>query len=274
MSEAFSNEPTSAYVAYLEESERPVVCLLFILPFLIVYHIGIWFMHMGDNNVANGADVMLSKFLNVVYYGALWLYGQMFPGQSVEQSGALWFLKMFGPLFSMFLLVFVLLIKQHLGNFPWRVKTRTLFVMLGESFVFAIPPFGLAWLVNNIFYLRADMTSVSTWLSGVVLSMGAGIYEEFLFRMILMGFLFWFFSRVFRLKGLPLFMIAVLGQALAFSSFHHLPWSHEEFKLGVFAFRTVAGVYFAYIYQERGFGIAAGSHAVYDIIAQTLNDFT
>ncbi len=274
MHDVFDRDPSSPYVAYLEQSQRPVVCLIYVLPFLMLYHIGIWFMHLNKNSIANGADVMLAKFLNVIYYGALWFYNQVFPNHSTEDSAALWFLKMFGPLFSMFLLVFVLLLKQHLGNYPWRVKGKTLLLMLAESTVFAIPPFGLAWLVNHIFYLRADMSSVGSWFSGIVLSMGAGIYEEFLFRMILMGFLFWLFGNVFRFKGLPLFMFSVLGQAFLFSAFHYLPWADEEFRLGVFAFRTIAGVYFAYIYQERGFGIAAGSHAIYDIIAQTLNDFT
>jgi hypothetical protein len=43
--------------------------------------------------------------------------------------------------------------------------------------------------------------------------------------------------------------------------------------LRAFAFRTAAGVYFAYLYSERGFGITAGSHAFYDIFAVTLNAF-
>jgi hypothetical protein len=38
-----------------------------------------------------------------------------------------------------------------------------------------------------------------------------------------------------------------------------------------FGFRAVAGVYFAVLFAIRGFGITAGTHAFYDIIATIIN---
>lgn len=273
MPEPFSRLPSSPYVAYLEESRRPWACLIFILPFLLAYHAGIWLMQSDGVAVANGADVMLSKLLNIAYYAGVWFFHQLFPGQEPGDSLALWFLQNFGSLFALFMLVCVLLLRQHLSGAVWKVRVRTLALMFGESLLFALPPFALAWAVNFIFFLRADTGDLAGWLAGVVLSMGAGIYEELLFRVILMGFLFWLGERIFRLRGPALQMTAILGQAFIFSAFHYLPWSGEEFMLPVFSFRMIAGVYFAYIYQERNFGIAAGAHALYDVIAVTLNDF-
>jgi hypothetical protein len=34
----------------------------------------------------------------------------------------------------------------------------------------------------------------------------------------------------------------------------------------VFLFRTMAGVYFALLFQFRGFAVAAGAHACYDVL--------
>lgn len=266
------NPPSSPYVAYLEESRRPVASLFFLLPFLLVYHIGIWCMHLWQTNVANGADVVLTKLVNIAYYGALWLYGQLFPSANADSSAALWFLQMFGSLFGMFLLVGMLLIRQHMRAFPWRVSPRTIGLMFCESVVFALPPFAISWGVGMVFSLSAGAGDPGGWLGGIVLSLGAGIYEEFLFRMLLMGGMLWVMQHVMRLKGGAPLVIAIIAQALAFSAFHYLPWSGESFDLQVFAFRTLAGVYFAYLYQERKFGIAAGSHAIYDVMAVTLND--
>jgi membrane protease YdiL (CAAX protease family) len=71
------------------------------------------------------------------------------------------------------------------------------------------------------------------------------------------------------------FGVAVLGSSLVFSAAHYQPllptgetlaWA----TLGTFLFRVLAGVVFALLFVWRGFGIAAGSHALYDVISQEL----
>lgn len=267
-----SATPASPYVAYLQDSVKPITCLLFVLPMLIIYHLGIWAKELLDSHSANGADILLAKILNLAYYSTLWLYANIFPNSDLSDSYALWFLKSFGSLFSLFFLVFVLLFQQHIKNCSWKIKVSTFFYMTLESIVFALPPFLLAWGVDNVFF-RIEAAGAPSWLDGVILSFGAGVYEEFFFRMLLMGLFFWLYKHVFKLSGSWLYCLAVLSQALIFSGFHYLPWTGEAFKLPVFAFRTIAGVYFAYIYHERGFGIVAGAHAFYDIIAESINDF-
>lgn len=271
--EAFSVPPSSPFVAYLEGSKTPLMCLYFILPFLILYHTGIWFFHTLERPVANGADIMLAKLLNITYYGGVWLYSQVFPGSNIADSTALWILKIAGSFFSFFFLIFILLFQHHLSSNHWKVKKINLLYMYFESLIFAFPPFFLAWLVNKIVLLKIDFTEFGSWLSGFVLSMGAGVYEEFLFRMIIMSLLFIAISNVFKIKNFDLYIVVMLTQAVIFSGFHYLPWSHEVFSLPIFTFRIIAGIYFGYLYQERGFAIAAGSHTFYDIIAETINDF-
>ena len=98
--------------------------------------------------------------------------------------------------------------------------------------------------------------------------MGAGIYEEFGFR--LAGMSLVLFVCV-DLLGLPKSHTAVVGVVLtsvAFSLYHFL--GSESFLWPVFFFRATAGVYLASLYIARGFGIAVGAHALYNIVVASI----
>jgi len=253
----FDRPPSSPYKAYLEESNTPLTCLIFGLPFLLLYHIGIWWIH-GFSRVpwANGADVFIAWILHVLGIG--------------------------GPLISLVVVVATFLFLHQLRNRPWRLpRAGTLSLMFLESVIFALPPFFLGKLVNHLL-LSAGGESGLPMHVNMVLSLGAGVYEEFLFRMLLMGLITQILRGMWSLQGTRLCVTAALLQAVLFALFHHLPGGGEPLGwelirtgafLRAFAFRTLAGIYFAYLYQERGFGIAAGSHAFYDLVAVTLNAF-
>ena len=59
-------------------------------------------------------------------------------------------------------------------------------------------------------------------------------------------------------------MAAILG-ALIFSAFHYVGPYGDPFQVGSFTFRAIAGLLFSTLYLTRGFGIAAWSHALYDV---------
>jgi hypothetical protein len=61
-------------------------------------------------------------------------------------------------------------------------------------------------------------------------------------------------------------LLAAVTSAAAFSGAHHLGPYGEPYDNYRFLFRTLAGVYFTAIYQLRGFGIAVGGHALYDVL--------
>jgi hypothetical protein len=94
---------------------------------------------------------------------------------------------------------------------------------------------------------------------------GAGIYEEVLFRLILFSALL-VVLRLALLPTLAALPAAALGSALLFSAAHHVGPFGEPFNREVFVFRTLAGLYFTVVYRLRGFGVAAGSHALYDVV--------
>jgi membrane protease YdiL (CAAX protease family) len=95
--------------------------------------------------------------------------------------------------------------------------------------------------------------------------LGAGIYEEVLFRLVLFSALLWLL-RSADVPGLLAFLLAAVTGAAVFSYAHHLGPFGEPYNGYVFLFRTLAGLYFTLIFQTRGFGIAVGAHALYDVL--------
>ena len=98
---------------------------------------------------------------------------------------------------------------------------------------------------------------------------GSGIYEELIFRiMILVPIIYWA-SRIS--KDHKLSMIAgVVLVSLIFAALHYnvLNPAGNPFELSSFSFRFVASTVFCTLFLFRGFGIAVGTHVAYDVLTQ------
>lgn len=257
------------YQSYLESSSAPLTGFLFSLPLFIVYHAGLWWLNTFKGlRWANAVDIIMADGLGR--------------------------LGMAGPLLSFILVVVVFLLRHAMSGKPWKRPAASVwFLMILESLILALPVFMLSRLVAKLGDylvqtgpLSALLSAVNgdgglSWQASLILSCGAGVYEEFFFRMLIMGALSLFFSRIVGMsRGWSLVLAAIL-QALLFSASHHLPGGPEEVAslaafrevLPVFCFRTAAGLYFAFLYVERGFGIAAGSHAAYNMMVVLLDVF-
>ena len=99
----------------------------------------------------------------------------------------------------------------------------------------------------------------------LMVSLGAGIYEELLFRVLLVGTLAWMGRRILGWGPVPAGVLATVLGALIFSAFHYIGPYGDRLELGSFAFRAIAGVLFSGLYLLRGFGITAWTHALYDV---------
>lgn len=247
---------------YLENSAAPLTGFIFALPLFIVYHAGLWWLNtFADLRWANAVDIAIADWLGK--------FG------------------MAGPLLSFILVIVVFLTMHALAGKPWHwPPAYTWFLMIMESLLLALPVFVLSRLVVRLLdYLPLSAVDGSegaiSWRANMVLSCGAGVYEEFFFRILVMGALVLVFDKLLGVKSGWKFVAAAVIQALLFSAFHHLPDGTEAIleltqirnKIPVFIFRTMAGVYFAFLYIERGFGIAAGAHAGYDLMVVLLEVF-
>jgi membrane protease YdiL (CAAX protease family) len=109
------------------------------------------------------------------------------------------------------------------------------------------------------------------WQTRLVLSIGAGIYEELLFRMVAIALVHFVVVDLLRFSHRAGAISAILISAFAFTSYHGVLDGGEagvQWASAVFFF--LSGLYFAGLFVVRGFGIAVGVHAAYDILVTVL----
>ncbi|MEE9384817.1 MAG: CPBP family intramembrane glutamic endopeptidase [Nannocystaceae bacterium] len=97
----------------------------------------------------------------------------------------------------------------------------------------------------------------------LVISAGAGLHEELVFRVLGMGLLGWLLAGITGKKSA--WILALILSSLAFSLAHHIGPAGETFTFAAFLYRTFAGAFFALVYHVRGFAVAAWTHALYDV---------
>ena len=107
--------------------------------------------------------------------------------------------------------------------------------------------------------------TIQPLLDRLALGIGAGIYEELVFRLVLISLVVMIGVDVLRLRQTTVAVVAVAVSSLAFAAHHHPPIGTEAFALVPFMFRTIAGVYLALVFWYRGYGPAAGCHAAYNV---------
>ncbi len=234
--------------SYWAASRSPRYSLLFALPLLVLYE-GLAAARparVAGGDIRNGADVLLREF-------AYALFGP---------SGPLALMA------AVILLCAVLVVRDARRGGGVRF---TLFpVMLAESGVLALA-FGIvvgtatAQLLTHLGALAAGPIQGMDTTTRLMLSLGAGLYEELVFRVLLVGGLAFAGRAVLGLGRFTAGAIATVVGALAFSAFHYIGPYGEPMQLRSFVFRAISGVAFSALYLTRGFGITAWTHALYDI---------
>jgi hypothetical protein len=121
-------------------------------------------------------------------------------------------------------------------------------------------------------------------LTGVVMSMGAGFYEELAFRVVLFGLgakgLVWLFAQEhmgvvegssrLSIRAVLLMLVWSVVAAAVFSGVHYIGVIRDPFDLSSFVFRLVLGLALTLIFVTRGFAAAVWAHALYDVWVMVL----
>jgi len=103
------------------------------------------------------------------------------------------------------------------------------------------------------------------WWTRLMVSLGAGIYEELLFRVLLVtGLAAAARTLLGWTPGAAGITATLLGAAI-FSAFHYIGPYGDRLQVYSFVFRMIAGLFFSGLYLLRGFGITAWTHALYDV---------
>lgn len=245
---------------YWRSSTRPIICLAFVAPMLVAYEGGLLFWPQA---MRNGADVWLRKLLELAGFSHYLLLPALTCG--------------------------ILLAWHHLRHDSWRIRGNVLYGMLVESmalgFLLVVVAQAQGSYLNQLATATARpspcaIVGEGSFLVRAMAFFGAGIYEELLFRLILLSALVAGFRQI-GVSPKASCVTAVALSSLVFAAAHyqldlHLASWHvatsfgDTFQWSSFLFRCSAGVFFSLVFLFRGFGIAVGSHALYDILVSFL----
>lgn len=240
----FAKRGPSRYLKYSELSRQPLYMLVFLLPLIIFYEIA---LYSSNSNIQIKAHDHLVRFFEQL---------DMPPTQGLWLGG----IAIIATLFIWHIFV----------ENKWTVKLQVIALMAVESVAFSVPLL-LFGAVLGGYAASASVSPINTLgiFEKIAVSIGAGLYEELLFRMILIAGVHTIVCNVFKKSNLAGLGIGVCISAILFALYHDLPDAGSLSALILFFFFT-AGIYLGFLYVIRGFGIAAATHAAYDVVATTL----
>jgi Type II CAAX prenyl endopeptidase Rce1-like len=235
-----SPQRSSAGEVSFRDRSGPLTDLGLTLPVFVGYHLGVVWL-----DVRNAADVVTHE-LKLLANDSLLAYSGLTLG--------------IGAVFASVLLV--------LGRGQALRWERFAIVAL-EGVMYAVAMRALAsYVVGRIHLAPGEPPELSAF-SGIVMSLGAGFYEEIAFRVVLFGLGVSLVKLVLPALAPLQRTLAIVGWGLLaaalFSGWHHLGPFGEPFETGPFLFRWVCGLVFTLIYAFRGFAPAVWTHALYDV---------
>jgi membrane protease YdiL (CAAX protease family) len=219
--------------------------LVLVFPLFLIYQLGVLF----TLPVLNGAD-----FLTVFLF------------RNLRLSTGSYLAYTFAVTVAFAIAVTVLRHKQ-------RFDPKLIVPVLVESAIYALT------MGSLIVFVMTRALGISPQLAGggagfvaeqglgtrIVMSLGAGVYEETVFRLGILSGLVVLFDRVFGIRRWIAFVLALLLSAVLFSAMHHIPPYGDPLHAGIFTFRVLAGLCFGLLFWYRGFAIAVYTHALYDL---------
>jgi membrane protease YdiL (CAAX protease family) len=286
--------------SYFERTSRPIYAIVFLLPFIVFYELGTLFI----------STELLGRYWQGRVVAFSWLQ---------DFLAYLGFGSKFGWIATPLAVVVILMALQLASRKGWRFWFGDILPMAVECFLFAVPLIVLSMFLSGSGQRQGDVDQFTNsavldarywildtrfnaatnyehressiekrssdggkWqglLADVVTGIGAGIYEELVFRLILIIALMVLFGDILQLGHKTSIILSVFISAALFGAYHHIVYLEGQFvqsspfNWAEFSFRTIAGIYFAVLFAIRGFGITAGAHAFYDIIAVFMNTF-
>lgn len=239
--------------SYWSATRAPRYAVLLALPLLLLYEIMAAALAGAEGGLRSGADVVLQ----VLIMGAVGQEGMVYVTGAVIALCIAWVIRDV----------------RRSGGIRARWFPLMLIESAGLAVVFAVVvSLATGQLVAG---LRAALMVVDpgqvtdpgrlTIVTAVMLSLGAGLYEELLFRVLLVTALAAGARGLLGAGVITAGVIASVAGAIIFSAFHYVGPYGDAFTLHSFVFRAVAGLAFSGLYLLRGFGITAWTHALYDI---------
>ena len=247
--EIAESQPSTPRESYLSQSRRPLAAAAIVVPLAIAYEVGTRLFHV-DPTFATETRVL----------AFVWLRDVLTPGAPGGVNAA-WLVPAAA--------VVALLAWHVFAGHSWRLRPTVPAGMACEAFVLALPLLALALVAGNAHHFGlAAATSARDVAGDLVLAAGAGVFEEFVFR--LAGFAVLHALLAPALGERLALATTLVATSLAFAGYHHLPATGEPFAWPAFAFRTAAGAWLGIVFLVRGFGLSVGCHAAHNTLVAVL----
>jgi Type II CAAX prenyl endopeptidase Rce1-like len=236
--------------SYGSQSTQPLHILCFLAPFLVLYELGsILYLQHPDRGVKE----------SIAAYGTMEHVFRAFGVASFHIPSIL--------------VVAIFLVLHLVQQLPMVVRGSVLLRMAFESLAWTLPLLVFGFLTSPqsqplMGGASPDEIASMPWQAKLTLSAGAGVYEELLFRLVLIGVVSILLSKSEAASQGTANTIGAFISAIAFALYHGsaIHAADGSISFAAFAYYACAGLYFACLFLFRGFGIAVASHFLYDTI--------
>jgi hypothetical protein len=235
-----SERPQELEHGYYSESRSLPLSVVSILPLIVVYHVGI---------VARGYAVR--NLAEVWLQGPLGLLG-LHAAQVLN--------------LAVIIALGVVLVRGNRSGLP---NLLIAVVMVAEAAFYALLLHRSGVVLANAVYDGARDVFFAIHLQSpadLALALGAGVYEELLFRLLMVGGGSLLLQKVFLWSTGRSVAVSLVVSSLLFSAVHHLGPLGEPFDAYVFTYRAVCGLLLGVVYLSRGFGVAVWTHSLYNAL--------
>jgi len=231
-------------MSYFSYTRNSTISLMFIFPFFLMYEILAYFLFdPSDYVIRNSADIIFRDIFEIITNNTLITYNGL-----------------------LLILIFSFIFYNFKNKSPKFTLSYIFFMFIEGIF------FGLLLLIilngfsvfnysqQNYFFIDYSFMFYSC--------LGAGIWEEILFRYLLLSSLIKVFKKI--IDKYSSIILSIFISALLFSMFHYIGSLGDVFNIYTFIVRFVGGIYLGIIYLYRGLGISMISHIIYDFILVTI----
>lgn len=226
---------------YWNKSKSPLYSLVFALPLILTYEILVFTLNHSDIvGMRNGADALFRQF-----FAMFGIYGFYLVGFVI-------------------LVVLFLIYYFQMNNKKREPFNRQFFMMMFvESMLYA---YILRIVMDKLLFITLMDVDALGKREIFTMCIGAGVYEELVFRIIFLQAIIFICQNIFRFRKSISITIGIIVASLIFAGFHYIGDYGDQLEILSFLFRFLAGVILSTVFLLRGYGIAVYSHAIYDLL--------
>jgi hypothetical protein len=222
----------------LKHSKSPLLSFIAVIPLVLIYE-GVMFIRFQSDSegIRNGADILIKRLLSEIgFYGI--------------EAGIV-----------LFLIVFIMVKWLHNIHFDESdINYGAVPLMIGEGLIYALVIFYIL-IQLDISYTHVNRADHAL---NIAYSCGAGVYEELVFRAVLMYGLYLMLRTFNNIEWLS-WTSAILISTGIFVSLHYIGEFRYPFEWHTFMVRFAVSLLLSLIFLFRGFAVAAYTHAFYNL---------